>query len=586
MRAVRAMVRYRRFLLKKTVIRLVVILSILGMLAVPAVQASSDAIKLAILPFKVNADRDLTFLQKGIVDMLRSRLSRPGEVEILDSRAMLPALESLVGDIDVVTAKEIGRQLGVDRVLFGSITSIGEAVSIDTRVIDINTPDINNEAPAKPFYVQADTLGEVIPKIDRLTAEINHQIFGLEMKAKAPEPVPAPSPPATSYRTHPEKQFIGKKPTPVSPGTSPVSKKDTGSTEGVGTGSQTGPFIEPIQPQAGQFWRSQTFKEPLNGLAIGDVDGDGKNETILISDHQLLIYRFEQGRLVKVSETKKDRSRVYVGIDIADINANGRSEIFISALDLNKNKVRSLIMEFDGLTYTTVEKDSPWYYRVSTAPNKEMILLGQKPVKEDPYASAVYQLDWNGRHYEPGRLLVPKKKTNALGCAVGDLLNDGKMTVAAFSDSDAVQIFDDNGHLLNSVSDGYGGNLLAVNMPVESRGEPPPLRYLPMRMVINDLNGDGLNELVVAKNKEFAGKHLARLRMFTKTQIVGLNWDGAGMGEIWQTRQLTGRVADIAIADLEGDGRQDMVAVLVTKEGRLVGTKAKINLIAYPLESK
>ena len=126
--------------------------------------------------------------------------------------------------------------------------------------------------------------------------------------------------------------------------------------------------------------------------------------------------------------------------------------------------------------------------------------------------------------------------------------------------------------------------MLAVNLSVSEPGGLPPIRYLPLRLIINDLNGDGQNELVVVKNKELTGKHLERFRNFTKAQIVGLSWDGTGMAEVWQTRELTGRVADYAVADLEGDGRQDLVLILVSKEGKIVATNPKANIIAYPLK--
>jgi len=545
----------------------------LGLFIGSAAMVSADVTKLAIIPFKVNADRDLTFLQNGIVDMLSSRLSRPGAVEIIDRRTVSSALETITGEINEETAREIGIRLGAEHVLFGSITAIGDAVSVDTRVVDVQGTD-----PASPFFIEADTMGEVIPKINRLTGEINQQVFGLEMRADTSKSVP--SSPAASYRSHPEKLVTQQKqtaPSPVPPA-SPLIVSGEKAAPGEGL------FIEPVQPQAGAFWRSQTFNQHINGLALGDVDGDGRNETVIITNHQVQVYRIEGGQLVKVSETKKNRNRYLIGVDIADINGNGRPEIFVTALNIQKSRLRSQILESDGLTYDTLVKDSPWYYRVSTSPGRHPILLGQKPRDEDPYKSAVHELEWNGTDYEPTRQLVPKKKTNALGCVVGDLRNNESMTVAAFSDSDAIQLFDDSGQLLNASRDGFGGNMLAVNLPVADRGDPPPLRFLPLRLIINDLNGDGQNELVTVKNKEIAGKHLARLRMFSKAQIVGLSWDGAGIAEVWQTRQLSGRVADFAVADLEGDGRQDLVVMVISNEGSLIGTKPKANIIAYPLK--
>lgn len=532
------------------------------------VSSKAGESKLAIIPFKVNADRDLSFLQNGILDMLSSRLSHPGVVAVMDQKAVASALATITGGIDETSAREIGIRLDADQVLFGSITSIGEGISVDTHVMPIRGSDA-----AKPFYIQADTMGEVIPKISQLTETINQQVFGLGMKAQTPQTVPVA--PQATHRANPEKVFIEEQAAASSALRPSQPPTDAGETTDQ-------PFIQSIQPQAGQFWRSQTFKFPINGMALGDVDGDGRNEMVIVSDHRLYLYRYQSGRLVKVSETKKDRNRYYIGVDTADINGNGRPEIFISALNIQKNRVRSQILETDGLTYDTLISDSPWYYRVSESPGQNPILLGQKALDEDPYKAAVYELQWNGSDYEPGQRVTPKKRANALGCVIGDLQNNGTKTVAAFSENDTLQIFDEKGELIGS-SNGYGGNLLAANLPVSDRGEPPAPRYLPSRLIINDLNGDGQNELVVMKNKDIAGKHLERFRLFTKTKIIGLSWDGAGMAETWQTRELSGRVADLAVGDLENDGRPDLVVVLVAKEGQFVGTKPKVNIIAYPL---
>ncbi len=80
------------------------------------VSSKASESKLAIIPFKVNADRDLSFLQNGILDMLSSRLSHPGVVAVL---------ATITGGIDETSAREIGIRLDADQVLFGSITSIG-----------------------------------------------------------------------------------------------------------------------------------------------------------------------------------------------------------------------------------------------------------------------------------------------------------------------------------------------------------------------------------------------------------------------------------------------------------------------------
>jgi len=49
---------------------------------------AEDPKKLAILSFTMNADRDLTFLQNGIMDMLGSRLAWKDRVEVIEKGAV------------------------------------------------------------------------------------------------------------------------------------------------------------------------------------------------------------------------------------------------------------------------------------------------------------------------------------------------------------------------------------------------------------------------------------------------------------------------------------------------------------------
>jgi len=540
-----------------------ILFMVIGLAAVSiSSTAAADVEKVAIIPFTVNADRDLGFLQKGLVDMLSTRLNHPGKVVVIDRAAVMSALAAAPA-VDARKAKEIGGQLGARYILFGSLTSIGKAISVDARAVDVS-----GVKPATTFFAQAETLGAVIPEINRLAEKINRQLLGIQLPASAAQA--AASSPEASRRINPEKLLAQP------------SQMASSALEPVGS-QKTGQFVEAIHPQSGTFWRSRTFTHMINGIAMGDVTGDGRTELVAITDHRALIYRFEGKQLVKIGEAPKNRAKNYIGVDIGDINGNGRPEIFITALNTQRNRVESLVLEYDGQKFQPIIKNSPWYYRVSTSPDAAPILLGQKPVDEDPFKTAVFDMQWSGNDYKPGHRVVPRKRGNALGCVAGNLLNDGRKTMAAFSDDDAIQIFDDRGELLITEDDDFGGNLLSVTLPVSDPGNPPPVKYLPLRLLIRDLNNDGKNELVTVRSDELTGKHLSRFRKFNRGQFVGLTWDGAGLAETWRTRKLSGRVADFAVGDLDGDGGQDLVAVLVAREGRVIGIKPRVNIIVYPL---
>ena len=50
--------------------------------------AANSPKRIALLPFKINAEKDMTFLQNGIFDMLTSRLSKEGEVIVISRPAV------------------------------------------------------------------------------------------------------------------------------------------------------------------------------------------------------------------------------------------------------------------------------------------------------------------------------------------------------------------------------------------------------------------------------------------------------------------------------------------------------------------
>ena len=57
-----------------------------------------------------------------------------------------------------------------------------------------------------------------------------------------------------------------------------------------------------------------------------------------------------------------------------------------------------------------------------------------------------------------------------------------------------------------------------------------------------------------------------------------------GLTPFWQTRQITGYVSDYDLADMNGDGVEDLVASVVTKRD-MVFRSAKSAIIFYDLST-
>ncbi|WP_321495795.1 hypothetical protein [uncultured Desulfobacter sp.] len=144
---------------------------ILGRLIVACTAFASAPETLAVLCFNINADSDLDYLKKGISTMLYSRLTCPEKVAVVPLKTMASLEAGLQGLSDSELIREAARRTGARYVLYGTITSLAGAFSIDAKVVDIT------EKQYMVFFEQSKSSDDLIKKIDRIAAAINYKVF-------------------------------------------------------------------------------------------------------------------------------------------------------------------------------------------------------------------------------------------------------------------------------------------------------------------------------------------------------------------------------------------------------------------------
>ena len=532
--------------------------------------AFAKPLQVAIVPFKVNAEKDLSFLKDGIVDMLSSRLFWEDKVSIINRQATEKASAAVGGPLNETKARKLGTSLGADYVLFGSLTVFGNSVSIDAKMVDIS-----GKKQTLTFFNQSQGMDQVIPGINLFASDINEKEFGRVMETRQAAPAAGPSSirtgqPQTDVRAHPEKLLSGGY---------------TGSESSVQKNTLNPSFVITSSLPKGKqvFWKSHNFKFLINGIAIGDVDGDGKIETVIARPQSVNIYRMENNRFYKVVELPEKSNRSIIGVDVADINGNGTPEIFVTSLNALKNGVSSFVLEYNGQNYKEIVRNS-YYYRVVDHPERGSILFGQRQLSgSDPFSSAIFEMIWEGSDYQPDNQILPSGRANLMGFAYGNVLNDGQNLAVAYNSSDRIQIFNASGKEEWKSEQPYGGSMLHLVMPLSSPGDPGDLFYLPMRIYVMDIDANGKNEVIVANHSETAGRHLDRFRHFSGFQFEALSWNGLGLVTAWKTQKSSGSIRDFAVGDFDNDGRDELVAAVILKEGKLVGTAKKSTVIAYDL---
>ena len=535
-----------------------------------AAMAFAKPIQVAIVPFKVNAEKDLSYLRNGIVDMLSSRLYWENKVDIINRQAVEKAASSIPGTLNESKAQLLGKKLGADYVLFGSLTVFGNSVSIDAKMVDVT-----GKKQPLTFFNQSQGMDQVIPSVNLFASDINEKEFGRVMETRRVPPSPQVSASKTpqaepDFRQNPNKLLSGGF---VGPETKNAPKGAPGSAF-LSTQMDSGPAV--------QFWKSRNFKQRITGVAIGDIDGDGKNETVFTTDSTLEAYRFENKRFIKIGTLANRDLDHIIGVDVADINRNGIAEIFVSALDPYRKYVKSFVVEFNGKNFTEIVPESDWYYRVVDIPKRGHILLGQKQGLDSPWNKPIFELVWQNSRYESASQALPGKRANVLGLSMGNVMNDGSETAVAFDDLDHLRLYSSTGKEIWKDGDKSGGTPRYFQLPIAGAEEMENHAYYPMRIVIRDINKDGKNEVVTAKNYRYS--ELIFSRKFTHGEIEVRKWDGTGLPVFWKTRKLSGYVSDFGIGDFYNDGKVELVTALVINTGSVVLTEAKSALIVYELK--
>ncbi|MFH0870512.1 MAG: FG-GAP-like repeat-containing protein [archaeon] len=311
-------------------------------------------------------------------------------------------------------------------------------------------------------------------------------------------------------------------------------------------------------------WRVDQILNPDSNVAhkglVADMDADGKNEMYIVGGQEATLKRYdlENGQWVSRMLWKPDFVRVR-DIEFGDVDGDGKDELVAGTHD----KGVVVVVDYDSGNYGITEvyrRNSTFIHEVEIGdldgdgvdeffadPTDPNVDIGMKQL------GSILMFKWNGTGYD--HFVVDAfNYTHSKEMVLGDIDNDGKTELVAVlygvpkssgEDSQAVLTGDVKAEVLVPLKimmyEYPGkGQVLASEMIGRIDGE-----WEARSLAIGDINEDGNNELVV-------GTGTGGL------QIIYRNSTG------WQRyvldKDLKGKVHAVFIADLDGDGRNEILA--------------------------
>lgn len=530
---------------------------ILTMLTVNIGVCAAPPKRVAIFPFTMNSPQDLGFLQNGLFSMLSSRLADPGKVDVLDRETVNKALaranqsDATKGALNESKARLLGADMGVDYILFGSLTHFGESVSLDASMVDINA-----KKPTLAFFEQSNNMGDVIPLVNSFAGDINQKIFNRNISNELyAQPVPQE---------------------PAAPG----------ALQHAGGGAVTGGGLMAMQQGGAKgFSTHLKFDGVLGAMAVGDLNNDGQVQVVAATDSNLFLYKLVENHLVETQKLEFASTNRIVSLEVADINKNGYPEIFVTSLTIHLDGLQSFVVEYDGSNYITKGDSESIYYGLIKTPEGTQVLLGQD-MGRSPFNGRIQTMMATGDSYVKERRIRTPRNVSVLSFARGGVTSEDADEYVMLNEHGRLVLANNSGSADWDSTEKYGFTGHVWLMPKQDSDASYRDRvYLHPRIMFHDIGGDGKKELIVVRNNELGGGSFGRYKRFKNGHLEILAWNGIAMAPVFQTMPVQGWISDFAIADLDNDGMDELIVSVVTKTKlALLSSDKASNIISYKLE--
>jgi hypothetical protein len=426
--------------------------------------------------------------------------------------------------LDETVATEIGLKAGADYVVLGSLTKVGDYVSLDARLINVS-----GDKPPLTAYTQHKGMDDVMVKIGEFAEEIGEKILGRRVATGRP----------SGDRGRPDWQ----------------------------------------QRPNRDFSKSQVFPFQIRGLDIGDVDGDKKNELVVMDISNIYVFKYTGEKLSLFQKIETGYENNFLTLDVANVNRVGPAEII--ATSVVDDNLRSLIIEYEEGKFRKVSEASGWFYRVLEHPKDGPVLLGQKMGTDGDLQGAIHQMVWKKNAFERGPKVKLPGDTKLFGTAMGHLRDPKQVDFVVLNEFDRLILVNPDGKAIYTSSEHFGGTEIfydttkkrdIVYRPSDSLSKRI---FIKGRILIRDLDKDGLGEVIINKNEASLGV-MERVKTYEKGEIVNLVWDEVNLIQNWTTQLLNGYITDYQIRDVDNDGEEELVAAVVTPGGALTGKATSV----------
>ena len=331
------------------------------------------------------------------------------------------------------------------------------------------------------------------------------------------------------------------------------------------------------------FVGKQDFDFELVDFAVGDLTGKGRKDYVVIDQHRIMIFRYQNGTFKKVGQVKMQKGvHKFLSVDVADINGNGRDEIFVT--DSLGDNLSSFVLEAvpgrKGLT--PIWENVNRYFRVLRDFDSPPLLISQRPGFEKPFKAGIQKMHPVSGGYSVESEFSPPvgdyRDLTLYGLALGQVTT-GKSKETIFLDNNYhLRVYSPRGRLLVSSNEYFGHDprLIEVGLKEQVDGTfidypdaPQPVRFKGRLQLIQH---NAQKFLLVPKNHR-TGSFLSKLVIVKNSSLVVLRVTPEGLEKAYETKKQRGYLATFQVVDTKDKAQKQVHVVHVADHGGVFGEK-------------
>jgi hypothetical protein len=355
------------------------------------------------------------------------------------------------------------------------------------------------------------------------------------------------------------------------------------------TGETLVTLREPLKPtsfpprfaweETPELERRYPLDGPVRGLALGDLDGDGRNELVIADEQTVTAYRATEGSPPVAVEGMSFRvDGLILSVDVAPVAGLDHAQlIVVEQRGQGRAGIRSRVLDREPSGEFRVLYDVTGRYLRIVQAGAEQWLLEQELAELDPFDQDIRRIVWNGERFvDKSHIRVPRG-VSVYGIALMRLTGAAEPEVVAFTDDFKLTVWTAKGQRLWTSSDPLGGSAITFEFVPEGGarrqvgGDTIIARIAGRVVPLPATPGATSPEILVYENLLPALQQgrgiLPRLAatLFNKGRMHRLRWKDGAFVRVWQSGVTEGYIADFAYGDMDGDGLPEVIVGVVPR---------------------